>query len=528
MIAQVRRIVARAARSLQRRIVASAQAAACYWVVDACYLSDVDGLGIENTLSARNRSPSCCCRHRLPGIKWIEDRRRELAVARRYQSAWGLKAEKRRRKQKADTGVDTDKKRLAGERDGPAGRTVGVQSAGVIVNNLRRRQFHLKIHDFLLFCRSRPRPVSLAVALGAGNTPVLLPKSVEAHDLYLKGLYFWNKRTVTSFQQAIEYFQQATKANPNHAAAYAGLANSYTLLSAYTPVSATLYMPQARAAALRSLELDENLAEAHTALALIVQNQDWDWQTSEREFRRAIELNPDYATGHQWYAEHLMWRGRFSEALRESERARHLDPLSLIIASDYGAILYFSRQYDPAIEQLRSVLQRYPNFGPAVGLLVRAYAEKGILMQALAHAETWGRIYGEGPVYWSLRAYAYGRAGHPDLARRELKKLEELSRHEQLDPATMIWAHLGVSDKEEALADLEKAYSQHFNILTTLKVDLRPSTKRSAFPGPSPPRRLGELSQTGPVLAKKRAKLRMFTKLCRLNVLQNAGAKRVR
>jgi tetratricopeptide (TPR) repeat protein len=166
-----------------------------------------------------------------------------------------------------------------------------------------------------------------------------------------------------------------------------------------------------------------------------------------------------------------MWRGRFDEALRESERARHLDPLSLIIASDYGAILHFSRQYDPAIEQLRSVLQRYPNFGPAVGLLVRTYAEKGILTQALAHAETWGRVYGEGPVYWSLRAYAYGRAGHPDLARRELKKLEELSRHEQLDPSTMIWAHLGVNDKEEALADLERAYSQHFSLLTTLKVD---------------------------------------------------------
>jgi DNA-binding winged helix-turn-helix (wHTH) protein/Tfp pilus assembly protein PilF len=303
------------------------------------------------------------------------------------------------------------------------------------------------------------------------NTPVLSPKSVEAHDLYLKGQYFWNKRTVTGFQQAIEYFQQATKANPNYAPAYAGLANSYTLLSAYTSVSATLYMPQARAAALRALELDENLAEAHTALALIVQNQDWDWQTSESEFRRAIELNPNYATGHQWYAEHLMWLGRFDEALRESERARRLDPLSLIIASDYGAILYFSRQYDPAIEQLRSVLQRYPTFGPAVGLLVRTYAEKGILTQALAHAETWGRVYGEGPVYWSLRAYAYGRAGHPVLARRELKKLEELSRNEQLDPATMIWAHLGVSDKEEALADMEKAYSQHFNLLTTLKVD---------------------------------------------------------
>jgi DNA-binding winged helix-turn-helix (wHTH) protein len=146
------------------------------------------------------------------------------------------------------------------------------------------------------------------------NQPPLSPKSAEAHELYLKGLYFWNKRSVPGFQQAIEYFQQATTVDPNYAPAYAGLANSYTLLTAYASVSAALYMPQARAAALRALELDEGLAEAHTALALIVQNQDWDWQTSEKEFRRAIELNPNYATAHHWYAEHLMWLGRFDEA----------------------------------------------------------------------------------------------------------------------------------------------------------------------------------------------------------------------
>src|SRR5689334_13152882 len=121
-------------------------------------------------------------------------------------------------------------------------------------------------------------------------------------------------------------------------------------------------MPQARSAALRALELDENLAEAHTALALIVQNYDWDWETAEKEYRRAIELNPNYATAHHWYAEHLAYLGHFDEALRESERARELDPLSLIIATDNGAILYFSRQYDRAIEKLHAVLEVDPNF----------------------------------------------------------------------------------------------------------------------------------------------------------------------
>src|SRR5712691_1933201 len=302
------------------------------------------------------------------------------------------------------------------------------------------------------------------------NQPALSPKSVEAHDLYLKGLHFWNKRTVPGFQQAIEYFQQATTLDPNYAPAYAGLANSYTLLTAYTSASANLYMPRARAAALRALELDEGLPEAHTALALIVQNQDWDWQTSEKEYRRAIELNPNYATAHHWYAEHLMWLGRFDEALSESERARQLDPLSLIIATDNGAILYNARQYDRSIEQFRGVLRKDPNFA-RTGIIVYAYVEKGMFAQALADAEIWRRPYGEGPWYWSSLAYIYGRAGQPEQARRELEKLEKLSRREPVDLVSMLWAHLGVGDKEEALADLEKAYSEHFSILTTLKVE---------------------------------------------------------
>lgn len=304
----------------------------------------------------------------------------------------------------------------------------------------------------------------------ARKQPASPVNSAEAHEFYLKGIYFWNQRSLDGFRQAIQYFQRATKADPTYALAYAGLANSYTLLTAYSGASAALYMPQARAAALRALELDENSAEAHTALALIVQNQDWDWQTSEKEFRRAVELNPNYATAHHWYAEHLMWMGRFDEALKESEKARQLDPLSLIIAADNGAILYFSRQGDRAIEQFRSVLRRDPNSSRA-GLIFFAYVEKKQFSQALTEANRVSRIYGDGPWYWSRLAYMYGRAGKPELARRELKKLEHASRHEQPDAAVMIWAHLGVSDKEEALADLEKAYSENHNILTSIRVE---------------------------------------------------------
>jgi tetratricopeptide (TPR) repeat protein len=302
------------------------------------------------------------------------------------------------------------------------------------------------------------------------NQPSVSSKSPEANDLYLKGMYFWNKRTVAGFQQAIENFQQATKLDPNYALAYAGLADSYTLLTAYSSSSATFYVPEARAAALRALEINPNLAEAHTALALIVQNHDWDWQASEKEYQRAIELNPNYATAHHWYAEHLMWLGRFDNALRESDQARQLDPLSLIIATDHGAILYYSRQYDRAIEHLRTVVRKDPSFPRAGDLLTDAYVMKGLFGQALAEPEELRRLYGEGAGYWSTMAYIYGRAGQLERARREAEKLEKLSQHEQV-MMTMLWAHLGVGDKEEALADLEKAYSQHYGFLITIKVE---------------------------------------------------------
>ena len=370
----------------------------------------------------------------------------------------------------------------------------GVPAAAVDVAGKRRERMLLGVAIVLVVVpsaylawsrfRSRPQPqVKIASEIrNASNghesarsngQPVLSPKSAEAQELYRKGMYFWNKRTAAGFQQAIEYFQQATASDPNYALAYAGLANSYTLLTGYSSASSTLYMPQARAAALRALELDEQLAEAHTALALIVQNHDWDWQTAGKEYRRAIELNPNYATAHHWYAEHLMWLGRFDEALRESEQARQLDPLSLIIATDNGAILYFSRQYDRAIEQCHTVLRKDPNFGRdrAAGIIIYAYVEKGMFEQALADLEILRRFYGEGPWHWSLLAYIYGRAGQLEKARRELEKLERLSRNESLNPVIMLWAHLGMGNKEEALADLEKAYSEHLNNLTTLKVD---------------------------------------------------------
>ena len=167
------------------------------------------------------------------------------------------------------------------------------------------------------------------------------------------------------FERAVEYFQQAAAKDPTHARSYAGLADSWALMSSYNYGAPRDLIPRARAAVLRALDLDERLAEAHTSLALIIESYDWDWPAAEKEYRRAIELDPNYATAHHWYGEFLAFQGRFDEALAENERARELDPLSLIIASDRGAIFYFARQYDRAIEQFRAVLQRDPPFGNA-------------------------------------------------------------------------------------------------------------------------------------------------------------------
>ena len=288
--------------------------------------------------------------------------------------------------------------------------------------------------------------------------------------LVFEGLFFWNKRTIAGFRQAIDYFQQAITKDANYAPAYAGLANSYTLLAGYSLGPTSQYTTKARAAALRALEIDDSLPEAHIALALIVENYDWDWNASEKEYRRAIELNPNYATAHQWYAENLMWRGRFDEALRESEIARRLDPLSLIIATDQAEIYYYSRQNDQAIERFNAVLDMDPNF-PRAHMVLYSHIEKGRYQDALSGIEKWPRVPEEEPALWEARAYANGRSGKLEKAREALKKLTDASRNEELDPIVFVFANLGVGNKEEAIAWLQKGYAQHSNVLTTLKVE---------------------------------------------------------
>jgi TolB-like protein/DNA-binding winged helix-turn-helix (wHTH) protein len=352
--------------------------------------------------------------------------------------------------------------------------------------HLWARQYDREPKDVLVVQSEIAREISgeIQTALGEHKrtTPVppgiLSPQALETYNLYLKGQYSWNKRTPAGFQEAIDYFQQATVQDPNYPRAYAGLAASYALMAGYYGAPADAFASQARAAAERALELDDRLPEAHAALALIVQNHDYDWATSGKEFKKALELNPNYATGHQWYAEHLAWLGRFDEALAESEHARQLDPLSPIIAADNGAILYYSRQYDRAIAQFAAVREVEPFFARAA-LIYYAYAQKGMFAEAQAvidqYTEAEARLERRprigSPWTCANLAYIYGRSGQQAKADQQVSKLLDLNRLQPVDPIVIVTAYLGTGNNDQAIAWLEKAHAEHSNSMTGLKVD---------------------------------------------------------
>jgi TolB-like protein/DNA-binding winged helix-turn-helix (wHTH) protein/tetratricopeptide (TPR) repeat protein len=292
----------------------------------------------------------------------------------------------------------------------------------------------------------------------------------EAHDLYLRGTYFLNKRSWEGMRQATEYFQQAVAKDPQYAPAYAAMANSYALWHGYSGELQADLMPRAKEAAVRALELDPNLPEAHVALAVILQNYDWDWETAEKEYRRAIELNPNYATAHHWYAEHLGFRGRFDEAFAESERARQLDPLSLIIASDQGVLLYYSRRYDESIKQFRIVDEMEPKYTRA-GMIIHPYMEKGMYNEALECLNRGEQTHEKSGWYWGWRTYIYGRWGKEKEARQAMATLKKMNARQEMDAGIMLVANLGVGDKEQTFFWLEKAYAEHSNMVVSLKVE---------------------------------------------------------
>jgi TolB-like protein/DNA-binding winged helix-turn-helix (wHTH) protein len=296
------------------------------------------------------------------------------------------------------------------------------------------------------------------------------PEHYAAYDLYLRGRYFWNQRNLESFTQALTLFQQAIAKDPQNAPSFAGLADTYAMMSNYGLAVPKEAMPKAKAAAVQAVELDPSLAAAHNALAVIAEDYDYDWHTAEKEFQRAIELNPNYATAHQWYADCLAYQGRFAPALAESEHARELDPLSPIVAADHAVILSYARQYDRAIQAFQAVHAMDPKLGRA-NVVVQTYAEAGRPAEALGYLSAWGAVF-PGPWIWANEAYVRGRMGQHEAAEAAARKMEDDLRLWKFDPLAMqALAYAGVGDADKLLKTLEASYAARSNLPTTLKVD---------------------------------------------------------
>ena len=297
------------------------------------------------------------------------------------------------------------------------------------------------------------------------------PASPEAHEAYLKGRYFWNKRSAEGVRKGIEYFELATRLDPNYAAAYAGLAESYVVLNGHRYLPAAQAFPKVRAAALKALELDERLAEAHTALGSLKWEYEWDKSGAEKEYKRAIELNPSYATGHQWYAEHLAAVGREDEALAEIKRAQELDPLSLPISAVAGWILYLGRHNDQAIDQYRRTIEMDSNFAIAHAYLGRAYVRNSNFEQAIIECQTATRLSENHPFYLAWLGYTYAAAGKKKEALRILGELGMISRSKYVASHDIAAIYAGLEEESKAFAWLKKAYEERSYTVLQLGVE---------------------------------------------------------
>ncbi len=283
-------------------------------------------------------------------------------------------------------------------------------------------------------------------------------ENTEAHQLYLKGRFFWNKRTGENLKKAADYFNQAIAADPKYALAYVGLADAYVLMPFYSAGAPRDCYPKAKAAAKKALELDDTLAEAHASLGYVLHVCDLDFDGSTREFQRAIELNPNYATAHHWYGiELLASLGRFDDAIRELKLGLKLDPLSLPINAALGRTYYLARRYDEAIEQLHKTLEMDPSFYYTHWNLGSALMAKGAMGAAIEEYQK-ARVLNDDPLVLAVLARAYASSGDKTEALKILEQLKELSKQRYVSAYSFALVYLALGDKEEALRWLEKSY----------------------------------------------------------------------
>ena len=294
------------------------------------------------------------------------------------------------------------------------------------------------------------------------NVKVVNP---EAYESYLKGRYFWNKRTADGLKVALAYFKQTIEEDPKYAQAYSGLADTYALLGdwQYAVMTPKEAFPQAKTAAIKALELDSTLGEAHNSLAFVLDGFDWDFDSAGKEFQRAIELSPGYATAHHWYAWHLSLLGRYDQAIAEMRKAQNLDPLSLIINADLAEVLVLAHSYDESIQQSRKTIEMDPNFALAHNQLAQAYLQKHMYDEAVAELQEAVKLSGDSPTCIANLARAYIASGKGSEAVQLLGDLKKRSNpsHSNASEIAMIYAYLG--DTDQAMNWLEKGFEERFN-----------------------------------------------------------------
>jgi TolB-like protein/DNA-binding winged helix-turn-helix (wHTH) protein/Flp pilus assembly protein TadD len=305
------------------------------------------------------------------------------------------------------------------------------------------------------------------------NVKVVNP---EAYESYLKGRYFWNKRTADGLKAALAYFNQAIEEDPKYAQAYSGLADTYALLGdwQYAVMAPKEALPKAKAAAIKALELDSTLGEAHSSLAVCLDGFDWDFDTAEKEFQRAIELSPGYATAHHWYAWHLSHTGRNKEAIAEMRKAEDLDPLSLIINTDLAELLVLTHYYDESIRQSHKTIEMDPNFALAHNQLGQAYFQKQMYEPAIAELEKSVQLSGGSPTCIANLARAYAASGRRSEAEKLLSDLKKRSSPSASLASQIAIVYAALGDKDQAMNWLEKGYEERFNPGALLRPGLDP------------------------------------------------------